>query len=310
MKKTTSKFEGIVDLCKETFSAWIGINTPRLGASLAYYTVFAIAPLFLIVLHVAGIWFGREAAQHELFGQVQQLLGKAGATAIESLVTSASNQPRVGRWATVIAVATLGVGVTGVFVELQDALNTVWQVKRASGHGIRQFIQDRLLSFGVVFGIGFLLLVSLVLSAGLAGAGKYVQGLMPGEHFLWDILNFVVSLGVITVLFSMIFKVLPDVKMAWRDVWVGGFFTAALFNLGKFALGLYLGRSSVTSAYGAAGSLVIILMWVYYSAQILFLGAQFTRVYANKYGSKMQPVAGAQLVDATADRKLPAHSPR
>ncbi|HEX3801093.1 MAG TPA: YihY/virulence factor BrkB family protein [Verrucomicrobiae bacterium] len=308
MKKRTNLFRDIIGLCKETFSAWVGINTPRLGASLAYYTVFAIAPLFLIVLRVAGIWFGQEAAQHELFGQVQQLLGKAGATAIESMVTSASNQASAGRWATLIAIVTLGVGVTGVFVELQDALNTVWQVKRASGHGVRQFIKDRLLSFGVVIGIGFLLLVSLVLSAGLAGVGKYVQGLMPSEHFFWSTVNFVVSLGVITVLFSMIFKVLPDVKMAWRDVWVGGFITAVLFNLGKFVLGLYLGRSSVTSAYGAAGSLVIILMWVYYSAQILFFGAQFTRVYANKYGSKMQPVAGAQLVDATADRKLPARA--
>ena len=279
-------------LCKETVLACKESNSPRLGAALAYYTVFAIAPLLLMVLSLASVWFGEAAARHELFGQMEELLGSDGAKAIEDILAAASNKPQAGHWAAGVAIVTLVVAVTGVFIELQDALNTVWKVKRPPGDGIRQFIKDRLLSFGIVVGVVFLLLVSLVLSAGLAALGGFMKGLVPGEHLSWVAANFVISLGIITVLFAMILKVLPDVKIAWRDVWMGGFLTALLFNLGKFLLGFYLGRSSVTSAYGAAGSLVVILLWVYYSAQILFFGAQFTRIYASTYGSKLRPASG------------------
>jgi membrane protein len=282
-------------ILKETVASVLDSKTPRLGAALAYYTVFAIAPLFLIVLHVSSLWFGEEAARHELFGQIQGLLGTQGGKAIESIVTSAAQQPQTGWWATCLATVTLLIAATGVFVELQDALNTIWHVERNPGSGIFQFVKDRLLSFAMILGGGFLLLVSLVISAGLSGLGHYLHGELPAERMAWTVLNFAVSLAVITALFTMIFKFLPDVRIAWRDVWLGGFITAVLFNLGKFLLGFYLGRSSVTSAYGAAGSLVVILLWVYYSAQILFFGAQLTRVYANRCGAHLEAVEGARL---------------
>jgi len=266
-----------------------------MGAALAFYTLFAIAPLFVIVLAIAGLWFGEAASRRELFSQVSGLVGSEGGDAIQALI-SAANRPKTGAWATVIAVVTLFVGATGVFVQLQDALNSIWGVRRAPGRGLRNFIKDRLLSFALIVGIGFLLLVSLVLSAGLSALGKYMGGLLPVQETLWQGINFVVSFGVITLLFAMIFKLLPDVKIAWRDVWIGAMLTALLFNLGKFLLGLYLGRSSVTSAYGAAGSLVIVLLWVYYSAQILFFGAKFTQLYASQYSSHLEPAPGTGTV--------------
>ena len=282
-------------LVKHTATEWIDQGLSRMGAALAFYTLFAIAPLFIIVLAIAGLWFGEAAARRELFSQVSGLVGSEGGDAIQALI-SAANRPKTGAWATVIAVVTLFVGATGVFVQLQDALNSIWGVRRAPGRGLRNFIKDRLLSFALIVGIGFLLLVSLVLSAGLSALGKYMGGLLPVQETLWQGINFVVSFGVITLLFAMIFKLLPDVKIAWRDVWIGAMLTALLFNLGKFLLGLYLGRSSVTSAYGAAGSLVIVLLWVYYSAQILFFGAKFTQLYASQYSSHLEPAPGTATV--------------
>lgn len=292
-------------LVRQTTLEWMAQDVPRLGASLAFYTIFAIAPLFVIVLAIAGLWFGEEAARRELFNEVSGLVGSEGREAIEALV-SAANQPKAGAWATVAALATLFIGVTGVFVELQDALNTVWGVRRLPGRGFHRFVKDRLLSFALVVGMGFLLLVSLVLSAGLSAFGKFLDGLLPAQEVIWQGVNFTVSFGVITVLFALVFKVLPDVKIAWRDVWIGAVITALLFNLGKLLIGLYLGRSGITSAYGAAGSLVVILMWVYYSSQILFFGAKFTQVYANEYGARLEPTSGASIV--TTQR--PAGAPR
>ena len=273
---------------RELFSEWRQSNTPRLGAALAYYSVFAIAPLFLLTLGIAGMWFGQDSARHEMFGQVQQLVGTEGGKAIEAVVTAAANKPKTGAWAAFVAGAALAVAATGVFVELQNALNTIWNVKPSPQHGLggfANFVKVRLISFAMLLGVGFLLLISLVLSASLAAAGSFLGGFMGAEHLLWAATNFVISLAIISILFAMILKVLPDVKMAWRDVWIGGVLTALLFNLGKFLLGFYLGRSSIASAYGATGSLVIILLWVYYSAQILFFGAQFTKVYARRFGS-------------------------
>jgi membrane protein len=299
----TSSFE----LVKQTACEWIDQGVSRLGAAVAFYTLFAIAPLFVIVLAIAGLWFGEAAARRELFSQVSGLVGNEGGEAIQALV-SAANKPKTGAWATVIAVITVLVGATGVFVELQDALNLVWGVRRVPGRGLRNFIKDRFLSFALVVGIGFLLLVSLVLSAGFAALGRFMVGLMPAQAAILQVINFVASFGVITLLFAMIFKVLPDVKIAWRDVWIGAIITALLFNLGKLLVGLYLGRSGVTSAYGAAGSLVIVLLWVYYSAQILFFGAKFTQVYSNRHGSHLEPMPGAEAVtlqEVVSEPQLP-----
>jgi len=280
---------------KQVVSEWIAQDVPRMGAALAFYTFFAISPLFVIVLAIAGFWFGEQAARRELFSQFSGLVGSEGAEAVQALV-SAARKPKTGAWATVIAGITLFVGATGVFVQLQDALNAVWIVRREPGRGLRNFIKDRLLSFALIVGIGFLLLVSLVLSAGLSALDKFMVVLVPAHETVWQGINFVVSFGVITLLFAMIFKVLPDVKIAWRDVWIGAIITGLLFNVGKHLFGLYLGRSSVTSVFGAAGSLVIVLLWVHYSAQILFFGAKFTQVYSNWYGSHLEPVPGAEKV--------------
>jgi len=280
-------WRAIYEMLRDSIRGVIEGDIVSRGAALSFYTFFAIAPLFVIVLAVAGLAFGREAAQLALFGQVSGLVGQEGGEAIQALV-SAAHMPNTGAWATVIAVATLFIGATGVFVELQDSLNSVWGVRRAPGRGLQNFIKDRLLSFALIVGVGFLLLISLVISSGLAVLGKFMAGLLPAQEIFWQGANFVISFGVITALFAMIFKVLPDVKISWRDVWIGAVTTALLFNLGKLLIGLYLGRSSVTSPYGAAGSLVIVLWWVYYSAQILFFGAKLTQVYSERYGSRRE----------------------
>jgi membrane protein len=285
-------FTGHAQLFKAAFLAWMNSKAPRLGAALAYYTIFAVAPLFLIALSIAGFCFGEEAARKELFGQVYGLVGRNGGQAIQALV-AAAGQPHAGRWATFGAVVSLGVGAIAVFVELKDALNTIWGVEPKPGGGTWNFIKDRLLSFAMVLGVGFLLLVSLVLNAGLAAFGMFTRGLLPEQRLLFGSLNFLMSLGVITLLFAMIFKLLPDIKIAWRDVWVGAFVTALLFNLGKFLIGYYLGRGSMVSIYGAAGSFIILLLWVYYSAQILFFGAEFTRLHAGEHAKSRTPTSNA-----------------
>lgn len=271
MKAILRKLKIFYQLAGDTVRATINGDAFSQGAALSYYTVFAIAPLFVIALAIAGFWFGEEAARRELFGQVNQLVGKEGGEAIKSVVVAAGKS-KAGFWATCLACGTLAVAATGVFVQLQNSLNKVWNVRHLPGRGLRNFIRHRLLSFAMVLGIGFLLLVSLVCSAGLSALGNFIGDHVSGMEILLKVLNFVISLAIITTLFTMIFKFLPDVKIAWRDVWLGGFVTALLFNLGKFLIGIYIGRSSISSVYGAMGSLVIVLVWVYYSAQILFLG--------------------------------------
>jgi len=286
------KLKTVFDVLKQTVKEWSDDKAPRLGAALAYYTIFSIAPLFVIVIAIAGLWFGQKAAHDQILEQVSGLVGQQGAEMIGNMLESA-NKPKEGIFASVAAIALLIFGATGVFVQLQDALNTIWEVKPKPGRGVWGFLRQRFISLAAVFGIGFVLLVSLVVSAGLAAAGKWLSGAMPGGEELWHTLNFLISFVVIAVLFTFMFKYLPDVKIAWRDVWLGGALTAFLFTLGKYALGMYLGRSAVTSAYGAAGALVILLLWVYYSAQILFFGAEFTQVYANKFGKKLEPAENA-----------------
>ncbi|HEX4342396.1 MAG TPA: YihY/virulence factor BrkB family protein [Verrucomicrobiae bacterium] len=284
-----------VKLFNDTLKAWTEHSIPRLGAALAFYTIFAIAPLFIIVLAVAGFFFGEQAAQRHLFNEVNGLIGQKSGEAIQAVIVAA-NQPKAGTWATVIALGTLFIGATGVFVQLQDSLNTIWNVRPKPGGGLRHFIRNRLLSFAMILVLGFLLLVSLVLSAALATVGQTIGGALSTATPILEGLNFILSLAVVSFLFALIFKMLPDVKVAWRDVWIGAVMTAVLFNVGKFALGLYLGRSTFASAYGAAGSLVIFLVWVYYSSQILFFGAEFTRLYATRMGSQVEPANGAQFV--------------
>jgi membrane protein len=279
----------------EIYSVWSEGSATTMGAAVAFYTIFAIAPLFILVLALAGFFFGQEAAQHELFGQLSNLVGRKGGEAIQSVLASA-NRPRANTLATSVALVFLFIGASGVFIQLQDSLNAIWNVQLKPGGGLRHLIKSRLLSFAMLLGIGFLLLVSLILSAALSAAGKFMSGILPAQEIIWNIVNFIVSLGLVTLLFAMIFKILPDMKIAWHDVWIGAFITALLFDLGKFLLGFYLGRSTVASAYGAAGSLVVVLLWVYYSVQILLFGAAFTRIWATKYGKHIKPAAGAKFV--------------
>jgi len=283
-------------LLKEAASDWSRDRAPRLGAALAYYTVFSIVPLLIVIIALIGLFFGQDAAQSAIMGQISNLVGEQSAAAIKDMIQRAE-QPSTGLLATVVAVITLLFGASGVFGQLQDALNTVWGVEPKEGRGVWGFIKDRFLSFVAVVGTGFLLLVSLVLSSALAAVGKWFSGVLPLPETVLQALNFLVSFVVITGLFALIFKVLPDARVAWRDVWVGAALTALLFTIGKFAIGLYLGKSNVASAYGAAGSLVIVLVWVYYSAQILLYGAEFTQVYANRRGERIVPAPDAQVAN-------------
>ena len=298
-RRPEKKFYEIYELLRDAWKACVQGVFLSHSAALAYYTVFAIAPMFVIALAIAGIWFGEEAASRELFGQVKQLIGDQGGAAIETMVTAAGKTKR-GFLASSIAIVTLLAASTGVFAQLQNSLNHFWGVQPLPGQSMRSFLRHRLWSFAMVLGIGFLLLVSLVVNAGLSALETFLnQHLSTGEIAL-EIANPLVSLLVITVLFTMIFKVLPDVKIAWRDVWLGGFVTAVLFNGGKFLIGLYIARSSITSVYGAVGSLIIILAWVYYSALILFFGAQLTRLYVSRFGAKPKPVTGSKFLRASS----------
>ncbi len=283
----------MLSLFKQTASEWMEDDAPTLGAALAYYTVFSLAPLMTIAIAIAGFFFGKEAAQGQIFDELRVLLGEEGGKAMEEMVQSASAQPTAGVVATIISIIVLLFGASGVFGQLQASLNTIWGVKPKPGRGVLAMIKDRLFSFGFTLVVGFLLLVSLLLTAGIALVTEWVGGLMPGSETIAQILNFVLSVAMITLLFAMIFKFLPDAKIAWHDVWIGAFLTAVLFTVGKFALGLYIGKSGVASSYGAAGSLIVLLLWVYYSSQILFFGAEFTQVYANRFGSRVAPADNA-----------------
>jgi membrane protein len=280
------------NLLKDTFREWLDDGANRLAAALAYYTTFSLAPLLVLIIAIAGLVGGREAAQSQTMAQVQDLLGTQGREFVEGMIQSAS-QPETGLAATFIGAVTLLFGALGVFGELQNSLNTIWEVKPKPARnwmdGVKRFVVRRLLSFTMVLGIGFLLLASLVISAAVSAFGEYISSHWPMADFWLQLLNFLISFLVITLLFAMIFKFLPEIKIAWKDVWLGAAVTSILFSLGKFLIGLYLGRSRVGNTFGAAGSLAILLIWIYYSAQILFFGAEFTQIYANRYGSKIVP---------------------
>ena len=283
-------------LLKTTLFEWLDDQAPMLGAALAYYTVFSLAPLLIITIAIAGLVFGAEAAQGQIFDQLRGLLGDASGKAMEEIVQSASAEPKTGVVATVIGIVTLLFGASGVFGQLQASLNIIWGVQPKPGRGVLGIIRDRILSFGFILVVGFLLLVSLLLTAAIAFVGKQFEAMIPGTEALIQLLNAILSLAVITLLFAMMFKILPDANIAWRDVLIGAFITALLFTIGKFALGFYLGRSGVASSYGAAGSLIVLLIWVYYSSQIVFFGAEFAQVYANRFGSHVTPSSNAIAV--------------
>ena len=287
----------LLDLIRNTFREWKEDNAARLAAALAYYTTFSLAPMLVLVIAIAGLVGGREAAQTQVMGQVRDLIGVQGSDFVESMIVSAS-RPATGLLATLIGTVTLLFGALGAFGELQNALNTIWDVKPkpVSGilAGIKRYIMSRILSFAVVVGVGFLLLASLVVSAALTSLGQYLSGLNLFAEFWLQVINLVISLAVVTVLFMLIFKFLPEVKISWRDVFLGAAVTSVLFNVGKLLIGLYLGRSSVGTTFGAAGSLAILLIWIYYSAQILFLGAEFTQVYTKQKRGRLRPDSNSE----------------
>ena len=279
-----------ISLLKQTFSEWLDDKVPQLGAALAYYTVFSLAPLVLLLLAIVGFVFRNDpaGAWQKVTEQMSYFLDKSAIDVVQGIAQKAS-QPNKGVLATVIGILLALFGASGVFGQLQDALNTIWGVKTKPGVGIMGFIRSRFLSFAMVAGVCFLLLVSLVLESLLKSFSHYVQAMLPGGIVIALVVYSTFDLAVVVLLFASIFKFLPDVKIQWRDVWIGALITAIFFAIGKWALGLYLGSGTAASAYGAASSLITLLLWIYYSSQILLFGAEFTQVYAARAGRAFVP---------------------
>jgi membrane protein len=288
---------------KSIVTQWIEDDPFQLASSLSYYTLFSLAPLLIIAIAVAGLAFGREAAQNQIVATIQGTIGQESAQAIQRMIQNASNKPKTGMLSALIGVIALVFGAGGVVGQLQTSLNRIWGVGPKPGQGVWGFIRQRFISFAMFLAVGFLLLVSLVLTALLTGLTQFMGSLVGGAAVIGHLLDIVVSFAVVTLLFAMIYKFLPDVRIKWRDVWIGAALTSLLFTIGKFAIGLYLGSSGVASAYGAAGSLITVLLWVYYSSLIFFLGAEFTQVYAIQYGSGVVPAENAQSIAAAAESK-------
>jgi membrane protein len=295
-KKRKLDAQGFWELVKATWAEFKEDKVPRLGAALAYYTIFSLAPLLIIVIAVAGLVFGQTQAQDALLGQMRGLIGSEGADMIQTMIDS-TRKPAAGLFATVFGLGTLVLGSIGAFNQLHDALNTIWEVKPKANLSLVDKIKSRVLSLSMVLVVGFLLMVSLAVSAGLAAAGAFLTNALPMvAEWILSVINFAISFGVITLLFALMFKYMPDAKIAWSDVWIGAAITALLFTIGKSLIGLYLGRATAGAAYGAAGALVILLLWIYYSAQIFLLGAEFTQVYASQYGHRVLPNKNAEAV--------------
>jgi membrane protein len=284
------------EITRQTFQEWSNDKASRLAAALSYYTAVAIAPLLVLLVTAVGWFFGRDSAQAQVISQLRGVVGPQGAEVAQAVIQSA-DQPTAASVAGILSLLTLLWGASNVFVELQDSLNTIWGVElKPRYRSVKAFIFERFLSFSMVLVIGFLLLVSLVIGTIITALGDYLGEIVPGVAWLWQTVNFVVSFGVTTLLFALIYKVLPDAKFAWRDVWMGAAVTALLFSIGRWLLGLYFGYQSLGSAYGAAGSLVVLLIWIYYSAQIFFFGAEFTQVYARRAGDGVTPDEKAQPI--------------
>jgi len=282
--------KAVFELLKMTFTAWSNDKVPRMGAALAYYTIFSLAPLLVIAISIAGLVFGAKAVQGQIMGEIQGLIGPDSAKAVQTMIQSA-HKPANSTIASLIGLILLLVGASGVFSEMQDALNTIWHVNAKGKSGVWNYLKGRFLSFGMVLGIGFLLLVSLVLSAALAAMANYLESVVTIPAALLHSADFLFSVFFITVLFAMIFKLLPDARISWSDVWVGAALTSVSFTIGKFLIGFYIGKSVTASTYGAAGSLVIIVAWIYYSALLLYFGAEFTHVYSQQCGSQCESSA-------------------
>ena len=298
----------LFSISKKSVIAWSDDFAPSMGAAISYYTVFSLSPLLVIVIAAAGLIFGEEAVQGQLVGQLQGFMGREGAMAVQTML-KAAHEPTGGIVATVIGSVLLLVGATTVFAELQSALDRIWKVpEKLKPKGIWAILRARVLSFGLILTLAFLLMVTLALSSVLSAFGKLASGYLPGSEWVLQAINICVSVGLSTVLFAMIFKFMPSVKIEWRDVWVGAFVTALLFEIGKYLIGLYIGKSGTTEAFAAAGSLVVLLIWVYYAAQIFLLGAEFTKVYANDRGSIVgrQAVAATELQKEIAEQGLDA----
>lgn len=301
---TAFRWCDIKALITESFDEWSRHKAPRLGASLAFYTLLSLTPLILVVVSIVGLVFGHDAAQRDIVQQVRMLIGAPGAKAIQAVLEGSRNTTH-GVIATTVGIITLLFGASGVLIELQDALDTIWEVPTPNLSGARKitaFIKQRLFSFAIVLSIGFLLVVSLVVSAWIAALGSLSAPILPAQEFILHVVNVVISFVVITGLFAAIYKIMPDVRIEWRDVLFGGAATSLLFTIGKFVLGLYLGKASFASTYGAAASLVVLIIWVYYSGQIFFFGAELTRSFANRYGSQpnLHPEGLVKAADDTA----------
>ncbi len=296
----------------KSVKAWSDDYAPSMGAAISYYTVFSLAPLLVIVIALAGAFFGREAVEGLIVAQLSGLMGEQGASVIQTVIASASDTDK-GLIAGIISAVVLVVGATSVFAELQVAMDRIWHIPAAQKpKGIWAILRARILSFGLILGLVFLLIVSLAVSAVVAAFGSWTAGLMPGSEALLQVINLLVSLGIATLLFAMIYKLMPSTPIAWRDVWVGAITTAVLFEVGKFLIGLYIGKSSTTQAFAAAGSVVVLLAWVYYAAQIFLLGAEFTKAYADDHGSKAAAkamVATAQTAESGVPKEIPATRP-
>lgn len=282
-------WRGVFSVAKDAASEWSDDSAPRMGAALSYYTVFALAPVLLLAISVAGLVFGNDAAQGQIVGELRGMFGDDTAKMVQDMLAK-SAAISAGVVGTVVGVVTLIIGATAVMIELESALDAVFKVKPKSGRGVKGAIKDRVLSLGLVLSLGFLLLVSLVASAVLTAVGGLLENVaFPGAAVVGQIFANAVSLGVITAFFALIYKYLPDIKIAWRDVWIGALLTSVLFHIGKIAIGIYLGRASVGSTFGAAGSLAVLMVWIYYTAQIVLYGAEVTRLVAIRYGRGIAP---------------------
>lgn len=282
---TPVTLSAVWDLIKRTASNWSDMNAPRLGAALAFYTMLSIAPLLVLSVALAGLVFGPAAAEGRVVAQLQSIMGYQGSIVLQDLLAH-GRRLSSGIAALAIGVLLLVYGASSVFAELRDSLNLVWGFKTVTGPGVMGIIRSRFVSFAMVVGIGFLLLVSLLFSAAIAAAGKFFGGILPIPEPVLQAANAIISFVAVTILFALLYKVIPEVCIEWRDVWIGATVTSALFSLGKLIIGLYIGKAGVGSAYGAAGSLVAFLIWVYYSAQIFFFGAEFTHQFSERHGSR------------------------
>jgi len=303
------KFKPAWNLVKSIFIKWLDDEPFQSAAALSYYTLFSLAPLFVISIAVAGFVFGREAAQNQIVSTIQGLIGQESAQAVQAMIQNANNRPKTGLISTLLGGVVILFGAGGVVGQLQTSLNAIWGVQALPDSGVRDFIRKRFISFAMILAVGFLLLVSLAVSAFISGLTQFIGSLVGGAAVIAHLLDIVISFGLITLLFAMIYKFLPDVQIQWKDVWTGAALTSILFTIGKLLIGLYLGSSGVTSIYGAAGSLITVLLWVYYSSLIFLLGAEFTQVYTSTYGSGVVPTENAQTILAARDRNQQTRPP-